>query len=446
MWRAVMISLIFAWMSGTTPQRICKYYDVVEYLNISSKRDLFLYTIPKKNWEEPLEIGLDFTLVSILSVKEKLQVVTLYFWLNVIWTNEFVSWDSSDFCNISRITLPGNLFWMPDIAIDERADDDKFTPSPYIYLSYNGSMFVFQVYRLTSSCNLDVHAFPFDEQKCNLTLISSIYSDKELILKSTKTSSKTNQDSRNNYLTNGEWKFEGLRIIQNVMSYDTGNSSTVTYEISMKRRAILYVLVLILPTFTLFLLDMAISFAIASPGEMIAFKVTLILEISVLSLLLNDMLPATSDDPPVIAMFFTGIFLFMVIGILENVFVAYLRENKSKVPFVKCRKFMNRFLTKKKLESESPVTNLEEEIPKKSKRPAEFPFPEKDNADSVVFLKHLNVELQEIKKHLALEGCQDAPEADAQDRSLIFMEKGLTCIRLVLSIIFLIYIIIKWTH
>lgn len=68
----------------------------------------------------------------------------------------------------------------------------------------------------------------------------------------------------------------------------------------MKRLAIFHVLVLIVPTVTLFLLDMAISLAFASPAEMIAFKMTLILENSVLSLILNEMLPATSDNPPVI--------------------------------------------------------------------------------------------------------------------------------------------------
>lgn len=57
--------------SETTLERICKYHDVAEYLNISSNRELYLYTIPKKNWKEPLVLSLDFTLISILSVVRK---------------------------------------------------------------------------------------------------------------------------------------------------------------------------------------------------------------------------------------------------------------------------------------------------------------------------------------------------------------------------------------
>ncbi|XP_034963847.2 5-hydroxytryptamine receptor 3A [Zootoca vivipara] len=365
----------------------------------------------------------------------------------VYWDNEYVSWDPLDFCNITNITLPVNLFWTPDLYIDERADEDKFTQSPYAYVSAIGYILMFQAYRLTSSCSLDVHAFPFDQQKCNISIMSSIHADKEMKIMSTKTSRKANQDSREYYLTSGEWKFEGLRIIEHTMEYDIINFSTVTYEISMKRRSILYVMVLILPTLTLFLLDMAISFASASPGEKIAFKMTLILQISFLSMILNDMLPATSDHPPVIAAFFTGMFVFLVLGILENAFVLYLKEKRPKLPSFKGNKLMNRILGRKKEERESPATHLGDRRPKENQPADGFPLPAKDSEDdNLVFLKHLNMELQQIKKHLSLEEHQGDPESVAWDKTMVLMEKGLYYTRLILSVIFLAVIIIQWTR
>nr|XP_028576945.1 5-hydroxytryptamine receptor 3A-like [Podarcis muralis] len=446
LWEFYMVTSGDCYPEATQKQN-CRYHDVAEYLNISSNKDLFLYTIPLNNWEKPIEVQLDFTLVSILSVQEKLQVVTFYFWMYVFWDNEFVSWNPLDFCNITNITLPVNLFWTPDLYIDERADEDKFTQSPFAYVSADGSIQMFQAYRLTSSCSLDVHAFPFDQQKCNISIMSSIHSDKEMIMVSNKSSKKANQDSRKNYLTSGEWKFEELRIIEHIMEYDLINFSAVTYEISMKRRSILYVLVLILPTLTLFLLDMAISVASASPGEKIAFKMTLILQISFLSMILNDMLPATSDNPPVIAAFFTGMFVFLVLGILENAFVLYLREKRPKLPSFKGNKLMNRILSKKKEECESPATHLGKRGPKENQPADGFPLPAKDSEDdSLVFLKHLNMELQQIKKHLSLEERQDDPESVAWDKTMVLVEKGLYYTRLILSVIFLAVIIIQWTR
>ncbi|KAL8163249.1 UNVERIFIED_CONTAM: hypothetical protein K2H54_015602 [Gekko kuhli] len=179
-----------------------------------------------------------------------------------------------------------------------------------------------------------------------------------------------------------------------------------------------------------------------SPGDMIAFKVTLILEVSVLSLILNDMLPATSDDPPVIATFFIGIFMFMVLGILENALIVYLKEKKPKLLFFKDRKGMNRFLRKK---TEDPVIipgSVADETSMENKQIDGATLPETDNANSLVLLKQLSMELQQIRKHLVLEGNQ--VESVLEEKAFLLMEKGLCYIRLVLSICFLIYIIIKW--
>ncbi|KAJ7315998.1 hypothetical protein JRQ81_002160 [Phrynocephalus forsythii] len=326
--------------------------------------------------------------------------------------------------------------------VRERADEDKFTASPFVNISSNGSIVAFQAHRLTSSCNLDVHAFPFDKQACNLTIMSSAYSDEDILMKSIKTSKMANQDSHKNYLTNGEWKFEQLRIVEHVMSYDTFSTSTVIYEITMTRRSILQVLVLILPTFSLFLLDMAISYAFASPGEKIVFKVTLILEVSFLSMILNDKLPTTSDNPPVIAKFFTGLFMFMVLGILENAFILYLREAKPTFQCFRGKKFLNKFKRTKERKSEDPTTCFGSEM-----RREDTPLPENEHSDSLVFLKHLNAELKQIKKHLALEEVQnDAPKYSSQDKSFLQVEKTLYFARLILSLVFLTYIVIIWRH
>lgn len=84
----------------------------------------------------------------------------------------------------------------------------------------------------------------------------------------------------------------------------------------------------------------------------------------------------------------------------------------------------------------------------KENQPADgFPLPAKDSEDdSLVFLKHLNMELQQIKKHLSLEERQDDPESVAWDKTMVLVEKGLYYTRLILSVIFLAVIIIQWTR
>ena len=68
----------------------------------------------------------------------------------------------------------------------------------------------------------------------------------------------------------------------------------------MKRKAVLYIVNFLLPVLCFLCLDMA-SFLISdSGGEKLSFKVTVLLAVTVLQLILNDILPATSNRVPII--------------------------------------------------------------------------------------------------------------------------------------------------
>lgn len=62
------IQVEFSFLAGAAPKYVCTYYDVVEYLNISSHSKLHTHILPKSNSKEPLEVKMDFMLVAILSV------------------------------------------------------------------------------------------------------------------------------------------------------------------------------------------------------------------------------------------------------------------------------------------------------------------------------------------------------------------------------------------
>lgn len=66
------------------------------------------------------------------------------------------------------------------------------------------------------------------------------------------------------------------------------------------RKPMLYVINLIVPLFYLLVLDLASFFICNASGEKLSFKVTILLSISVLLLILQDMLPSTEDKLPMI--------------------------------------------------------------------------------------------------------------------------------------------------
>ncbi|KAG6921176.1 5-hydroxytryptamine receptor 3A, partial [Chelydra serpentina] len=142
-----------------------------------------------------------------------------------------------DFCNISNLVLPVDTFWSPYIVISEQVDEEKSLSRPFLFITHNGIITTVRQHHVTIACNLEMHKFPFDTQTCNITLFSFMYSD--IIFLSNQTTDEVTNQSQLYRLTNGEWKFTNINITKDE------KFPVISYEISMKRRPILYVLYLI---------------------------------------------------------------------------------------------------------------------------------------------------------------------------------------------------------
>lgn len=56
-----------------------------------------------------------------------------------------------------------------------RIQKDDSPLNPYMDVSYNGMVTSEQDMRVVSTCKMDVHKFPFDTQRCNITIGSAIH-------------------------------------------------------------------------------------------------------------------------------------------------------------------------------------------------------------------------------------------------------------------------------
>lgn len=52
---------------------------------------------------------------------------------------------------------------------------DDSPQNAYIYISYDGTVTSEEDFKIVSTCKMDVHKFPFDTQKCNITIGSAIH-------------------------------------------------------------------------------------------------------------------------------------------------------------------------------------------------------------------------------------------------------------------------------
>ncbi|KAG7999609.1 5-hydroxytryptamine receptor 3A [Nibea albiflora] len=137
------------------------------------------------------------------------------------------------------------------------------------------------------------------------------------------------EDSRKVMYTRGEWELIDVKAVIKILAVTEGNYSELKYSLFLKRRPILYVVNLILPSTFLSILDL---FSFLLPPQSVdraAFKMTLILGYTVFLLMMNDILPVTGNQTPLLNVIFLLSFALMVVSLLETVFVMNIQHSSS---------------------------------------------------------------------------------------------------------------------
>ncbi|XP_067403940.1 5-hydroxytryptamine receptor 3A-like isoform X2 [Emydura macquarii macquarii] len=418
MWAAFLAILALSLATGAAPEQFCKYDDVLQYLNISSEKTPLLQRIPKENWKEPLKVEIQFILLSILSVT---------------WKNIFVTWNPQDFCNISKLILPVDTFWSPYIVTYEQVDEEKSMSRPFLSITHNGIVSTVQQHQVTITCSLEMHKFPFDSQTCHMTMFSSVYTVTDIILMSNQTTEEVNKQSQLYLLTNGEWKLTNINIISRTDSMEGEEFAVIIYAISMKRRPILYILNLIFPTCALYLLDMAILFSTSAYGDKVSFQLSLIIGESVLAVILKDILPTSSDDPPIIVLFFIGIFVLMIMGVLETCLLMQLK--KKPLPLLLKAMELLQCPQQAKTTSRNLLRDSKTEIDMGQEESRDSNQPGKKNTE-LPLTGRIKAEGQQTGSQLGLQKYESA---------LLVLEKVLFCSHLLVSLLFITIIIVQWS-
>ncbi|XP_065119141.1 5-hydroxytryptamine receptor 3A-like [Paramisgurnus dabryanus] len=250
----------------------------------------------------------DLYLSSITDVDENAQTMSTQVILSNAWYKDKVYWEPDDFCGISSISVQKELFWIPDAVFMESIKTEFASESPYVTLNWNGYFVKVDILSLTTVCSMDLYRFPFDTQTCDLTLRSLSLRDKIVL---GDWSSVSYQQSLQ---IPGEWQL--LDVISQGNHEETYGH--LLFQITIKRKPLLYIFNLIFPVFCFLVLDVASFFINASAGDKLSFKVTLLLSLSVLL-----QIPTVSVIP-LIGIYSCSIFVLIGLSILETIFVNIL--------------------------------------------------------------------------------------------------------------------------
>ncbi|XP_035763679.1 5-hydroxytryptamine receptor 3E-like [Neolamprologus brichardi] len=310
-------------------EKLCNFQAIVRHLNL--RKDSLKYTMsrPIINNSHHTDVLLEMKLHAILDMREIDQTLISYIWVYLEWTNEYIKWDPNQFCGIKDMTIPTAYLWMPDITIVEMTEKDKASPSPYLCVNHNGLIEYRNDQMVVSTCKLHVYKFPFDFQKCNISFKSIMYSDAEIKLQPNNSNKTVTEWSRDFMQTQYEWLFVNMSVTNTTVNEFDFDQLMVVYTITMKRRSVLYIANFLLPVFFFLVLDLASFLVSDSGGEKLGFKITVLLAVTVMQLLLNELLPSSSNRIPLIAVYCIGGFSLMLLSLLETILVMHLLDKDS---------------------------------------------------------------------------------------------------------------------
>ncbi|XP_017337899.2 cholinergic receptor, nicotinic, alpha 11 isoform X1 [Ictalurus punctatus] len=272
---------------------------------------------PVANDSQPLTVILTLSLVQIMDVDEKNQVLTTNIWLNMHWYDYYLQWNQSEYPGVKNLRFTTDQVWTPDILLYNSADDDfDSTFKTNVLVNSSGYCTYLPPGIFMSTCNVDVRWFPFDIQKCELKFGSWTFDGWLLDL-------QMSEADISGYMPNGEWDLVGVPGTRNEVFYDCCKEPypDVTFVVTIRRRTLYYALNLLIPCVLLSSMTLLIFVLPADSGEKISLGITVLLSLTVFMLLVAEIMPATSDSIPLIGQYFASIMIIVGMSVIATVVV-----------------------------------------------------------------------------------------------------------------------------
>ncbi|KAM3615245.1 uncharacterized protein V6R79_025396 [Siganus canaliculatus] len=322
MWRAVALwLLILATLLHVSLQGPHQRFLLRELL-----RDYNPMERPVANDSQALTVQFSFTLLQVMDVDEKNQIITTNAWLQMQWYDHYLQWNQSEYPGVKNLRFTPDQVWTPDILLYNSAHD-KFDATFKTNVLVNSSGFceflppgIFM-----STCNVDVRWFPFDIQRCELKFGSWTFDGWLLDI-------QMKEADVSGYMPNGEWDLLEVPGDRHEVFYDCCAEPypDVTFVVTLRRRTLFYALNLLIPCVLLSSMTLLVFLLPANSGEKISLGITVLLSLTVFMLMVAEIMPATSDSVPLIGQYFASTMVIVGMSVVATVIVLQFHHHNPK--------------------------------------------------------------------------------------------------------------------
>lgn len=273
---------------------------------------------PVKNTSEPLRVKFGASLIRIIDVDEVNQVLTTNLWLEMQWYDYKLHWDPAKFNGITKLHIPSDAIWIPDILLWNMADGEPHITIMSDAIVYYTGLVVWKppsIYK--SFCPIDIEHFPFDKQTCFMKFGGWSYNgyllDVTPLTENNVEMLKDDEGKDYQFLRQGmelssfypslEWDLMALTSKRKEQLYPGCCGQDfyidITFEIALRRKALFYTVNLVIPCMLFAFLTIFV-FYIPACEHKITYSISILVTLTVFYLVLIELIPPTSLVIPLI--------------------------------------------------------------------------------------------------------------------------------------------------
>ncbi|KAH3862594.1 hypothetical protein DPMN_025563 [Dreissena polymorpha] len=286
-----------------------------------------------------LDVFFGLTLIQILDLDERNQVLATNVWASYAWHDRYLSWDPELFGNISKVRVPASAVWIPDIKLynyaDERLEERR---DASVVLQHDGGVQWLPQAIYKSSCSVNIQYFPFDMQVCKMKFGSWTYDGSKINLSLLHADIAAGFDLTE-YIENNEWTIVSSAAKRNVIKYACCPGEPfidITFELQMRRQPAFYNYILILPCILLSSLTLVLFWLPPETPAKMQLGMNIFVAFFVLLLLLAESTPPASSSIPLIGAYYCLNMILITLSAFLSVFVVnlYFHGARSEVPWI----------------------------------------------------------------------------------------------------------------
>ncbi|XP_076621019.1 nicotinic acetylcholine receptor alpha7 subunit isoform X1 [Colletes latitarsis] len=283
---------------------------------------------PVGNESDPLVLSFGLTLMQIIDVDEKNQLLITNLWLKLEWNDVNMRWNTSEYGGVRDLRIPPHRLWKPDVLMYNSADEGfDGTYATNVVVKNNGTCLYVPPGIFKSTCKIDITWFPFDDQRCEMKFGSWTYDGFQLDL---QLQDEAGGDI-SSFITNGEWDLLGVPGKRNEIYYNCCPEPyiDITFVVIIRRRTLYYFFNLIVPC--VLIASMAVLGFTLPPdsGEKLSLGVTILLSLTVFLNMVAETMPATSDAVPLLGTYFNCIMFMVASSVVSTILILNYHHRNS---------------------------------------------------------------------------------------------------------------------